>query len=150
MPAKDLDQIVNLCKRRGFVYPSAEIYGGFRSSYDYGPLGSLILTGFSARHPTAFPVTSASSSWQSLPTPIRSGCMDRANAIARSRSPRAIRADLPRAAWRSVRGAPPVHLRRGSRLPARPGACRPSAFEGSPSRLRPASRTQARRWPAHR
>ena len=43
MPAKDLEQIVNLAKRRGFVYPSAEIYGGFRSSYDYGPLGSLML-----------------------------------------------------------------------------------------------------------
>ncbi|MCU1399061.1 MAG: glyS [Acidimicrobiales bacterium] len=43
MPASELDQIVNLCKRRGFVYPSAEIYGGFRSSYDYGPLGSLML-----------------------------------------------------------------------------------------------------------
>ena len=43
MPASDLEQIVNLCKRRGFVYPSAEIYGGFRSSYDYGPLGSLML-----------------------------------------------------------------------------------------------------------
>jgi glycyl-tRNA synthetase len=43
MPATDLDQIVNLCKRRGFVYPSAEIYGGFRSSYDYGPLGALML-----------------------------------------------------------------------------------------------------------
>jgi glycyl-tRNA synthetase len=43
MPAKDLDQIVNLCKRRGFVFPSAEIYGGFRSSYDYGPLGALML-----------------------------------------------------------------------------------------------------------
>ena len=43
MPAADLEQIVNLCKRRGFVYPSAEIYGGFRSSYDYGPLGSLML-----------------------------------------------------------------------------------------------------------
>jgi glycyl-tRNA synthetase len=43
MAAKDLDQIVNLCKRRGFVYPSAEIYGGFRSSYDYGPLGSVML-----------------------------------------------------------------------------------------------------------
>jgi len=43
MSAADLDQIVNLCKRRGFVYPSAEIYGGFRSSYDYGPLGSLML-----------------------------------------------------------------------------------------------------------
>ncbi len=43
MPASDLDQIVNLCKRRGFVFPSAEIYGGFRSTYDYGPLGSLLL-----------------------------------------------------------------------------------------------------------
>ena len=43
MAATELEQIVNLCKRRGFVYPSAEIYGGFRSSYDYGPLGSLML-----------------------------------------------------------------------------------------------------------
>jgi glycyl-tRNA synthetase len=43
VPASDLDQVVNLAKRRGFVYPSAEIYGGFRSSYDYGPLGSLML-----------------------------------------------------------------------------------------------------------
>ncbi len=43
MPASDLEQIVNLAKRRGFAYPSAEIYGGFRSSYDYGPLGSLML-----------------------------------------------------------------------------------------------------------
>ena len=43
MPAKELDQIVNLCKRRGFVFPSAEIYGGFRSTYDYGPLGVLLL-----------------------------------------------------------------------------------------------------------
>jgi glycyl-tRNA synthetase len=38
-----MDQVVNLCKRRGFVYPSAEIYGGFRSTYDYGPLGALML-----------------------------------------------------------------------------------------------------------
>jgi glycyl-tRNA synthetase len=43
MPATDLEQIVNLSKRRGFVFPSAEIYGGFRSTYDYGPLGSLLL-----------------------------------------------------------------------------------------------------------
>jgi len=43
MPASDLEQIVSLCKRRGFVYQSAEIYGGFRSTYDYGPLGSLLL-----------------------------------------------------------------------------------------------------------
>ncbi|HEX4905640.1 MAG TPA: glycine--tRNA ligase [Acidimicrobiales bacterium] len=37
------DQVVNLCKRRGYVFPSAEIYGGFRSAYDYGPLGVLML-----------------------------------------------------------------------------------------------------------
>src|SRR3954452_894504 len=37
------EQVVNLCKRRGFVYPSAEIYGGFRSAYDYGPVGVLLL-----------------------------------------------------------------------------------------------------------
>ena len=38
-----MEKVVNLCKRRGFVFPSAEIYGGFRSTYDYGPLGSLML-----------------------------------------------------------------------------------------------------------
>ena len=43
MPATELDQIVNLAKRRGFVFPTAEIYGGFRSTYDYGPLGALML-----------------------------------------------------------------------------------------------------------
>ncbi len=43
MAATELDQVVNLCKRRGFVFPSAEIYGGFRSTYDYGPLGVLLL-----------------------------------------------------------------------------------------------------------
>ena len=37
------DRVVNLAKRRGYVYPSAEIYGGFRSTYDYGPLGALML-----------------------------------------------------------------------------------------------------------
>ncbi|HEX4540756.1 MAG TPA: glycine--tRNA ligase [Acidimicrobiales bacterium] len=44
MPPEDLmERVVNLCKRRGFVFPSAEIYGGFRSTYDYGPLGVLAL-----------------------------------------------------------------------------------------------------------
>ncbi|MPY93532.1 MAG: glycine--tRNA ligase [Acidimicrobiia bacterium] len=38
-----MDKVVNLCKRRGFVFPSAEIYGGFRSAYDYGPEGVLML-----------------------------------------------------------------------------------------------------------
>ncbi len=38
-----MEAVVNLCKRRGFVFQSAEIYGGFRSTYDYGPLGVLML-----------------------------------------------------------------------------------------------------------
>ncbi|ALG14735.1 glycine--tRNA ligase [Kibdelosporangium phytohabitans] len=39
MPADRIDTVVSLCKRRGFVYPSGEIYGGTRSAWDYGPLG---------------------------------------------------------------------------------------------------------------
>jgi len=40
MPAKvDMDKIVSLCKRRGFVFPSSEIYGGLASCWDYGPMG---------------------------------------------------------------------------------------------------------------
>jgi glycyl-tRNA synthetase len=39
MPADRLDALVSLSKRRGFVYPSSEIYGGLRASWDYGPLG---------------------------------------------------------------------------------------------------------------
>ena len=39
MPADRIDTLVSLCKRRGFVYPSGEIYGGTRSAWDYGPLG---------------------------------------------------------------------------------------------------------------
>ncbi len=38
-----LNDIVSLCKRRGFVYPTSEIYGGLISSYDYGPLGAELL-----------------------------------------------------------------------------------------------------------
>jgi glycyl-tRNA synthetase len=34
-----IDTVVSLCKRRGFVFPSGEIYGGTRSAWDYGPLG---------------------------------------------------------------------------------------------------------------
>ncbi len=35
-----LDTIVSLAKRRGFIFPSSEIYGGLASCYDYGPLGA--------------------------------------------------------------------------------------------------------------
>ena len=44
MSAPTLDTLVSLCKRRGFVYPSSEIYGGFAAVYDYGPLGELLKT----------------------------------------------------------------------------------------------------------
>jgi glycyl-tRNA synthetase len=39
MAADNIDSVVSLAKRRGFVYPSSEIYGGTRSAWDYGPLG---------------------------------------------------------------------------------------------------------------
>ena len=39
MAADKIDTIVNLSKRRGFVYPCSEIYGGQRAAWDYGPLG---------------------------------------------------------------------------------------------------------------
>jgi glycyl-tRNA synthetase len=37
-----MEKIVSLCKRRGFVYPASEIYGGIRGFWDYGPLGVLL------------------------------------------------------------------------------------------------------------
>src|ERR1035437_10168957 len=39
MNTTSLEDIVSLAKRRGFVYPSSEIYGGLSGVYDYGPLG---------------------------------------------------------------------------------------------------------------
>ncbi len=39
MAADKIDTIVSLSKRRGFVYPCSEIYGGQRAAWDYGPLG---------------------------------------------------------------------------------------------------------------
>ena len=38
-PTSVVDTVVSLCKRRGFVFPCGEIYGGTRSAWDYGPLG---------------------------------------------------------------------------------------------------------------
>ena len=35
----DMDKIVSLCKRRGFIFQSSEIYGGLNGFWDYGPLG---------------------------------------------------------------------------------------------------------------
>jgi glycyl-tRNA synthetase len=38
-----MDNIVNLSKRRGFIFPSGEIYGGYGGFWDWGPLGFKIL-----------------------------------------------------------------------------------------------------------
>lgn len=42
-PVYSMDDIVNVCKRRGFVFQSSEIYNGFNGFYDYGPLGGEAL-----------------------------------------------------------------------------------------------------------
>jgi glycyl-tRNA synthetase len=44
-----MDKIVSLCRRRGFVFPSSEIYGGLASSYDYGHYGVLLKENVKAR-----------------------------------------------------------------------------------------------------
>lgn len=37
-----MEKVVSLCKRRGFIYPGSEIYGGLAGTYDYGPLGVML------------------------------------------------------------------------------------------------------------
>ncbi|MEK9160371.1 MAG: glycine--tRNA ligase [Patescibacteria group bacterium] len=37
-----MDEVMSLCKRRGFVYPGSEIYGGLANTWDYGPYGSVL------------------------------------------------------------------------------------------------------------
>lgn len=39
----DIQKLISLCKRRGFVFASSEIYGGWEATYDYGPLGAEML-----------------------------------------------------------------------------------------------------------
>ena len=39
MPAQTMEQLVSLCKRRGFIFPGSAVYGGLQGTYDYGPLG---------------------------------------------------------------------------------------------------------------
>jgi len=41
--SKLMEQIIALCKRRGFIYPGSEIYGGLANTYDYGPAGAELL-----------------------------------------------------------------------------------------------------------
>jgi glycyl-tRNA synthetase len=47
--AVSMEQIVSLCRRRGFVFPSSEIYGGLGSTYDYGHYGVLMKNNIKAR-----------------------------------------------------------------------------------------------------
>src|SRR5258705_9666076 len=44
-----MDRLGALCKRRGFIFPSSEIYGGVGSTYDYGPYGVLLKNNLKAR-----------------------------------------------------------------------------------------------------
>lgn len=37
-----MEKIISLCKRRGFIYPACEIYGGFANSYSFGPYGAQL------------------------------------------------------------------------------------------------------------
>ncbi len=39
MSAQTMEQIVSLAKRRGFIFPGSDVYGGLQGTYDYGPLG---------------------------------------------------------------------------------------------------------------
>ena len=43
-----MEKIVSLCKRRGFVFPSSEIYGGFAAVYDFGPYGTELANNIKA------------------------------------------------------------------------------------------------------
>jgi glycyl-tRNA synthetase len=38
-PTTEMETIVSLCKRRGFIFQSSELYGGLAGAWDYGPLG---------------------------------------------------------------------------------------------------------------
>ncbi|HTL39802.1 MAG TPA: glycine--tRNA ligase [Methylomirabilota bacterium] len=42
-----MEKVISLCKRRGFIFPGSEIYGGLANSYDYGPLGAELFRNIS-------------------------------------------------------------------------------------------------------
>jgi glycyl-tRNA synthetase len=48
MPAQSLEQVISLCKRRGFIFAGSDIYGGLQGTYDYGPLGVELKNNFKA------------------------------------------------------------------------------------------------------
>ena len=63
MSIKHLDKIVSLCKRKGFVFPNSEIYGGLKASYDYGPLGVELKKSISEIHKV---LSEAKGGWKAL------------------------------------------------------------------------------------
>ncbi len=63
--AVTMDKIVALCKRRGFIFQSSEIYGGLASTYDYGHYGVLLKTNVKTRVVARRWSTSATTSWPS-------------------------------------------------------------------------------------
>ena len=48
MPEEIFDKVVKIAQARGFVFNASSIYGGLRSSYDYGPLGVLLKNNISS------------------------------------------------------------------------------------------------------
>ena len=49
-PTTDMETIVSLCKRRGFIFQSSEIYGGLGGAWDYGPLGVEMKNNVKLKH----------------------------------------------------------------------------------------------------
>ena len=46
-------ELASFCKKKGFIYPSSEIYGGVAGLYDYGHLGTLLKKNFENREETS-------------------------------------------------------------------------------------------------
>ena len=64
---KLMEKVISLCKQRGFIFQSSEIYGGLKSAYDYGPLGTLLKRNISemwwrsvvTKHNNIYPIDTA-------------------------------------------------------------------------------------------
>ena len=63
-----MDKIVSLCKRRGFIFPASEIYGGIANTYDYGHYGVLLKTTSSTRG--GRPWSRSATTWSALDSAI--------------------------------------------------------------------------------
>ena len=83
-PPSAVDKVVSLAKRRGFVYPCGEIYGGTRSAWDYGPLGVELKEQHQAQ-PGGRRRCSSATTWSGW-TP-RSSCRDGVGGLAATSTP---------------------------------------------------------------